>query len=292
MSCRIMSILHRVMRILRTIFEMQKLSDTLRRDGKTISFVPTMGFFHRGHLKLMKEGKCRGDTLVVSIFVNPTQFGLNEDYLTYPRNLERDQALAEEIGADVLFIPPSNEIYPEGFQSFVNVEEVTKNLCRYSRPGHFRGVATIVLKLFNIVKPHIALFGEKDYQQLETVKRMVIDLNLVIEIVGVPIVREDDGLAMSSRNSYLSEDERNAARCLYTSLKRGREIWITGVKDSKMIINEVRKIIETEDNVAIEYVKICDLETIKDVEEIQGNALLALAVKIGKTRLIDNCILQ
>ncbi len=279
------------MEILRTIFEMQKLSNTLRRDGKTISFVPTMGFFHRGHLKLMEEGKRRGDTLVVSIFVNPTQFGPNEDYLTYPINLGNDQALAEE-GADVLFIPSPDEIYPEGFQSFVNVEEVTRNLCGYSRPGHFRGVATIVLKLFNIVKPHIALFGEKDYQQLETVKRMVIDLNLDIEIVGVPIVREDDGLAMSSRNSYLSEDEKNAAKCLHTSLKKGREIWITGVKDSKTIINEVRKIIETEDNVTIEYVKVCDLETIKDVEEIQGNALLALAVKIGKTRLIDNCILQ
>lgn len=292
MSCRIKSVLHRVMKILRTIFEMQKLSDTLRRDGRTISFVPTMGFFHRGHLKLMEEGKRRGDTLVASIFVNPTQFGPNEDYLTYPRNLEKDQVLAEEAGVDVLFIPSPDEMYPERFQSFVNVEEVTKNLCGCSRPGYFRGVATIVLKLFNIVKPHIALFGEKDYQQLGTVKRMVIDLNLDIEIVGVPIVREDDGLAMSSRNSYLSENERNAARCLYTSLKRGREIWITGVKDSRTIINEVRKIIEKEDNVAIEYVKICDLETIKDIEEIQESALLALAVKTGKTRLIDNCILQ
>ncbi len=280
------------MEIIRTIFEMQKLSDSLRRDGKTISFVPTMGFFHRGHLKLMEESKRKGDTLVVSIFVNPTQFGLNEDYLTYPINIGNDQVLAEEEGADVLFIPSPDEIYPEGFQSFVNVEDVTKNLCGYSRPGHFRGVATIVLKLFNIVKPHIALFGEKDYQQLESIRRMVKDLNFDIDIVGVPIVREDDGLAMSSRNSYLSEDERSAARSLYASLKRGKELWLSGVRDSETIIEEVRKAIEKEDRATIEYIKICDLETIKDVEKIEEDVLLALAVKIGATRLIDNCILQ
>ena len=280
------------MKILRTISEIQKLSDRLKREGKTISFVPTMGFFHRGHLKLMEEGKRRGDTLVVSIFVNPTQFGPNEDYLTYPINLGNDQALAEEEGVDVLFIPSPEEIYPEGFQSFVNVEEVTKNLCGFSRPGHFRGVATIVLKLFNIIKPHIALFGEKDYQQLESIRRMVKDLNFDINIVGVPIVREDDGLAMSSRNSYLSEDERSAARSLYASLKRGKELWLSGVRDSETIIEEVRKAIEKEDRATIEYIKICNLETIKDVEKIEEDVLLALAVKIGATRLIDNCILQ
>lgn len=280
------------MKILKAIREMQNLSDTLRREGKIITFVPTMGFFHRGHSKLMEEGKDRGDVLVVSIFVNPAQFGPGEDYLAYPRNLEKDQALAEEAGADVLFIPSADEIYPEGFQSFVNVEDVTKNLCGYSRPGYFRGVATIVLKLFNIVKPHIALFGEKDYQQLETIRRMVKDFNLNTEIVGMPIVREDDGLAMSSRNSYLSEDERNAARSLYASLKRGKELWLSGVRDSKTIIEEVRRVIENEDCATTEYIKICDLETIKDVEEIEENVLLALAVKIGKARLIDNCILQ
>ena len=280
------------MKIIKTVKESQQLSDTFRSEGKTISFVPTMGFFHRGHLKLMEEGKDRGDILVVSIFVNPTQFGPGEDYLAYPRNLEKDQALVEKSGADVLFIPSTDEIYPKGFQSFVNVEEVTKNLCGYSRPAHFRGVATIVLKLFNIVKPHIALFGEKDYQQLETIRRMVKDLNFDIKIVGVPIVREDDGLAMSSRNSYLSEDERNAARSLYASLKRGKELWLSGVRDSKTIIEEVRKVIEKEDFTTTEYIKICDLETIKDVEEIEENVLLALAVKIGKARLIDNCILQ
>ncbi len=280
------------MKILRTISEVQKLSDRLSSEGKTISFVPTMGFFHRGHLKLMEEGKRRGDTLVVSIFVNPTQFGPNEDYLTYPINLGNDQALAEEEGVDVLFVPSPEEIYPEGFQSFVSVEEVTKNLCGFSRPGHFRGVATIVLKLFNIIKPHIALFGEKDYQQLESIRRMVKDLNFDIDIVGVPIVREDDGLAMSSRNSYLSEDERNAARSLYASLKRGKELWLSGVRDSETIIEEVRKAIEKEDRATIEYIKICNLETIKDVEKIEEDVLLALAVKIGATRLIDNCILQ
>jgi pantoate--beta-alanine ligase len=280
------------MNIVQTIQETQNFSNALRREGKKIAFVPTMGFFHKGHVKLMEEGKKLGDILAVSIFVNPTQFGSGEDYLEYPQNLEADKIVAEAVGVDLLFLPSSDEMYPEGFQSYVTVEEVTKNLCGFSRPGHFRGVATVVLKLFNVVKPHVAFFGEKDYQQLETVKRMVKDLNLDIEIRGVPIAREDDGLAMSSRNSYLSGKERKAARSLYASLERGREVHLSGVKDCKTIIEEVRRVIDKESCATIEYVKICDPETIEDISEIQETALLALAVKIGKARLIDNCILQ
>ncbi len=270
--------------------EMQRFSEERRGEGKNIAFVPTMGFLHRGHLSLMEEGRRRGDILVVSIFVNPTQFGEREDYEEYPRDLERDERLAGECGVDIIFVPSVSEMYPPNCQTFVSVEKVTKNLCGISRPTHFRGVTTVVTKLFNIVKPHIAIFGKKDFQQLVAIQRMVKDLNFDIEIIDMPTVREEDGLAMSSRNSYLNPEERKAALCLFSSLKRAEELFEGGERNAKRIVEEARRVIEKEPLAAIDYVKICDAETLEDLSEIDRKALLALAVKIGKTRLIDNLL--
>jgi pantoate--beta-alanine ligase len=261
-------------------------------EGKTIALVPTMGFFHLGHLSLMEEGRRRGDCLVVSIFVNPTQFGAGEDYKDYPRDMERDQKLAEEEGVDVIFAPPADEMYPSNYQTYVNVEDVTRNLCGLSRPTHFRGVATVVCKLLCIVKPHVAIFGEKDFQQLVTIRQMVSDLNLDVNIVGMPIYREKDGLALSSRNTYLTPDERKAALCLFRSLMRAKELFRQGERKTKEILSEVMNMIKTEQLAEMEYVKICDVQTLKDVEQINQESVLALAVTIGKARLIDNIVLN
>lgn len=280
------------MDVITSIKEMQRRADRLRRDGKVIAFVPTMGYLHEGHLSLMREGRRRGDCLVVSIFVNPLQFGPAEDFAQYPRDLKRDLRLMEGIGVDICFTPTTAEMYPDGFQTSVEVERVTKNLCGISRPGHFRGVATVVTKLFNIVKPHLAIFGEKDYQQLITIKQMARDLNMDIEIIGMPTVREADGLAMSSRNTYLSPKERKEATALYRSLMKARELFLQGERNSLAILNQVRSIIEAESSVIIDYAKICDPHTLEDIEVIKAEALVALAVKIGKTRLIDNIVLK
>jgi pantoate--beta-alanine ligase len=280
------------MRLITSIKQMQELAEKLRRDGKIISFVPTMGYLHQGHLSLMEEGKKRGDILVISIFVNPTQFGVGEDYAVYPRDLERDKKLAESVGVDIVLTPSESEIYPKGYQTFVQVEEVTKNLCGISRPTHFRGVTTVVAKLFNIIKPHIAIFGEKDFQQLVTIRQMVRDLHYDIEIVGMPIYRENDGIAMSSRNTYLNPEERKAALCLYRSLKRASELFNSGEQKAGTIIREVRNIIEAEKIVNIEYIKICDTENLQDLTIVDREAVVALAVKIGVTRLIDNLVLK
>ncbi len=280
------------MRVVESIKGMQDLSESLRRQGKVIAFVPTMGYFHKGHLKLFEEGRKRGDVLVVSLFVNPIQFGKGEDFETYPRDFERDKGLAEEAGVDVLFTPRAEEMYPEGFQTYVTVERVTKNLCGAFRPGHFKGVTTVVAKLFNIVKPHIAIFGEKDYQQLVTVRRMVKDLNMDVEVVGVPTVREDDGLAMSSRNTYLSPEERKAATLLYRALKEGERLYREGERNGRNIVKAVESVLRREPLIRIEYVKVCDPETIEDLETIEERALLALAARIGKARLIDNLLLS
>ena len=257
-----------------------------------IAFVPTMGYFHEGHLSLMREGRERGDVLVVSIFVNPTQFGPGEDFDRYPRDMERDLRMAEEVGVDVIFAPTVEEMYPEGYQTYVEVEKVTQHLCGLSRPGHFRGVTTVVTKLFNIVKPHVALFGQKDYQQLITIERMVKDLNMDVEIVGMPTVREEDGLAASSRNVYLSPEERKAALSLYRSLRRAEELFSEGVRESQRILEEVRGVLEAEPLVKIDYVHVCDPETLEDIEgPIGERALVAVAAKVGTTRLIDNTLL-
>ena len=280
------------MQTINSIKEMQTFSNREMGEGKTIALVPTMGFFHPGHLSLMEEGRRRGDFLVVSIFVNPTQFGAGEDYEDYPRDMERDQKLAEETGADVIFAPPADEMYPSDYQTCVNVEEVTKNLCGISRPTHFRGVTTVVCKLFSIVKPHFAIFGEKDFQQLVVIRQMVSDLNIDVKIVGMPIYREEDGLALSSRNKYLTPDERKAALCLYRSLMRAKELFRQGERKTEEILSEVMSIIKAEQLAEIDYVKICDVKTLKDIEQINQETVLALAVKIGKTRLIDNIVLN
>jgi pantoate--beta-alanine ligase len=276
------------MKVINFINEMQSFADSLRRQGKKISFVPTMGYFHEGHLALMREARKTADCLVVSIYVNPTQFGPKEDLSKYPRDFNRDSQMAASVDVDVIFFPPDEEMYPSNYQTYVDVEKVTQNLCGISRPGHFRGVTTVCNKLFNIVKPHVAVFGRKDFQQFITIKRMVEDLNMDLTIIGLPTVREADGLAMSSRNVYLKEGERSSALNLVKSLKLAQKIYEAGERKSALIINEVTKLINSAPGTDIDYVKICDTTTLVDLDEIAGEAVIALAVKVGTTRLIDN----
>jgi pantoate--beta-alanine ligase len=270
---------------------MQALAISPERGARRISFVPTMGYLHEGHASLLREGRKRGDVLVLSIFVNPIQFGKNEDLGSYPRDMERDCKIAEACGVDIVFIPTVAEMYPKGFQSGVTVRDITLPLCGASRPGHFDGVATVVTKLFNIVRPDVALFGRKDYQQLAVIRRMTADLNIPVEIEGMPIVREADGLAMSSRNAYLSHSERQSALCLFRALTRARDLFAAGESSIAVLIRETRAIIEQEAAAAIDYIEFRDGATLHELEIAGSNTLLALAVKIGQTRLIDNTIL-
>lgn len=279
------------MEIIDTVAQMQSFSRDIRRSGKTIALVPTMGYLHEGHASLMREGRKRGDILVTSIFVNPTQFGPNEDFDAYPRDLERDRKVAESAGVDVIFAPKASDMYPPGFQTYVNVEELTLPLCGGSRPGHFRGVTTVVAKLFNIVMPHTALFGRKDFQQLAVIRRMVADLNMDVEIVGMPIVREADGLAMSSRNAYLSPKERQDALCLSRALAAARSMFRGGERSVLSLREEVLRIIGEVPGAVIDYADFRNSETLDAIETADERTLLALAVRIGTTRLIDNCIL-
>ncbi len=278
------------MKVIKTIKEMKEWSSSVRQAGKTIAFVPTMGFFHEGHLSLMREGRRRGDLLIVSLFVNPTQFSPNEDFKNYPRDFERDRKMTEEVGVDILFAPEVIEMYPPDHQTSVRVEKVTQNLCGKSRPIHFQGVTTVVMMLFEIVMPHVAIFGEKDYQQLVTVQQMVRDLHMGVEVVGMPTVREADGLAMSSRNTYLLPEERKAARSLHQSLQRAKELLQKGERNADRIIHEVREILQSESLVRIDYAQICDANTLQDVDRIERDVVVALAAFLGKTRLIDNLI--
>ena len=271
---------------------MQKHSEHRRSLGKTVAFVPTMGFLHEGHLSLIREGRQLGDDLVVSIFVNPAQFAPEEDFEAYPRDLDRDLKLAKKEGANVIFTPDEKELYSEGFQTCVHLEKLPNHLCGISRPIFLKGVATVVTKLFNIVKPHVAIFGQKDYQQLIVIRRMVQDLNFDIEIVGFPPVREPDGLAMSSRNSYLTPEQRINALCLYKSLIKAKTLVENGVNDAVKIIGEVSELIRSHQETAIDYIAICDPETLVDMPIIDRPALMALAVVVGKTRLIDNILLN
>jgi len=279
-------------KIIHSIAEMQRHSNRLRHQGKTIAFVPTMGFLHDGHLSLIREGRKRADSLVVSIFVNPTQFGPTEDLKTYPRNFSKDLELTRKEGVDVVFAPSDKELYPKGFQTFVKLESLPEHLCGISRPHFFRGVATVVTKLFNIVKPHTAIFGQKDFQQLIIIRRMVADLNFSIEIVGCPTVREADGLAMSSRNSYLSPDQRLHARCLYEALENAQVLLNRGMDDAGRLVKDASARILCNSHTDIDYITICDPETLEDITTVNRPALMALAVMIGKTRLIDNKILD
>ena len=279
------------MKIINSIIHMQALAIAPEREGRRIAFVPTMGFLHEGHASLLREGRKRGDVLVLSIFVNAIQFGKNEDLDSYPRDMERDFQLAEACGVDIVFIPTAAEMYPEGFQTGVSVREIALPLCGASRPGHFDGVATVVTKLFNIVRPDVALFGCKDFQQLAVIRRMTADLNLPIEIVGMPIVREADGLAMSSRNVYLTPAERQSALSLSRAIKRARELFASGERAIAVLEKETRAVIGQESTAAIDYVEFRDGTTLQGLEVADSNTLLALAVKIGQTRLIDNTVL-
>jgi pantoate--beta-alanine ligase len=280
------------MKTIKTIKEMKELSSQARAAGKTIAFVPTMGFFHEGHLSLMREGRRRGDLLIVSLFVNPTQFGPHEDLKNYPRDSERDSKMAREVGTDILFAPEAGEMYPPDHQTIVRVEKVTENLCGRSRPTHFQGVTTVVLMLFEIVMPHVAIFGEKDYQQLVTVQQMVRDLHMSLEVIGMPTVRETDGLAMSSRNTYLLPEERKAALSLYRSLQKAKELLQKGEQKADRILQEVKGILQSEPLVRIDYAQICDAQTLQDVDRIEGDVVVALAAYLGKTRLIDNLVFR
>lgn len=281
-----------MMEVVNTIAVMQEECESLRLSGKRIALVPTMGFFHEGHLELMRVGRELSDIVVVSIFVNPTQFGPNEDFESYPRDTESDLAKAEERNIDLVFAPSVDEMYPGGSQTKIMVEKVTKHLCGLSRPGHFDGVTTVVAKLFNIAKPHIAIFGEKDYQQLTVIRRMAKDLDMDIRIVGVPTFREPDGLAMSSRNSYLNTDERVSALSLNKSLDLAEDLCKHGEREVFKIGEAVEALILSHPHTIIDYINICDPHTLEDLEILEKEALVALAVKVGKTRLIDNRVIK
>lgn len=280
------------MNTVETIADIRSQVARARQAGLAVGFVPTMGYLHEGHLVLIRRAREKCGLVVVSIFVNPAQFGPGEDYEAYPRDLERDAALAEEAGADVLFYPSVGEMYPAGYATYVAVEGMTAKLCGRFRPTHFRGVTTVVAKLFHIVEPDLAFFGEKDHQQLLVIRRMVSDLNLKVTVVGVPTVREPDGLAMSSRNVYLDGPQRAAAVVLARSLAAAREAFATGERNVAALTGLVRGMIEGEPLAAVDYVEIYGLPDLDEVSRLDGPALLALAVRFGKTRLIDNTVLR
>jgi len=279
------------MEIIRDVAKMQKICLDLRREGKRIAFVPTMGFLHEGHVSLLREGRQQGDVLVLSIFVNPTQFGQGEDFESYPRDLTRDAEMARSAGTDLIFAPEARDMYPRGYATYVNVEGLTDTLCGASRPGHFRGVTTVVTKLFTIVQPHIALFGRKDFQQLAVIQRMTADLNLPVEVVGMPIVREADGLAMSSRNVYLSPEQRQQALALIDAIRQASALACEGEVDAANIISAVTGRLNKEADLVIDYVQICHGRTLEKVSTVDCDSVLLLAVYVGKTRLIDNSFL-
>ena len=279
-----------MIQIASTVAEVQNQVRQWKQDGLTVGLVPTMGYLHEGHGSLIARAAKENDRVVVSIFVNPMQFGPAEDLATYPRDLVRDQQVCSQYGAHLIFHPTVEEMYTPGFSSYVDVSGLTEGLCGSSRPGHFRGVCTVVNKLLHIVAPHKAYFGQKDAQQLAVIRRMVRDLNMDVDIVGCPIVREPDGLAKSSRNTYLSTQERAAALCLSQALDLGRNMAAHGERDAAAIIEAVGARIRQEPLAKIDYVHIVDLDTLKPVQQIDRPVLCALAVFIGKTRLIDNFI--
>ncbi len=280
------------MRIIHDIKEMKALVQEVRRQQKTIGFVPTMGCLHEGHLALMKEAKSKTDFVVASIFVNPIQFGVGEDYEEYPRDLNRDSFLVESAGVDAVFTPPVKEMYPHGYATFVDVQQLTDKLCGKSRPGHFRGVTTVVTKLFNIIQPDIAFFGQKDAQQSIILQKMVEDLNMNLKIDTIPTVREVDGLAMSSRNSYLNPEERKAALVLYRSLTAAQKLIESGERNTNVLIKQMNELISLEPLAKIDYIEILSFPDLAETEYLLGRNLIALAVFIGKTRLIDNMVVE
>ena len=279
------------MKIVGTVKEVREQVKEWKKQGLSVGFVPTMGYLHEGHKSLMDAARKGNDKVVVSIFVNPMQFGPTEDLATYPRDLDHDAALCESAGVDLIFHPEAEEMYEKDFCSFVDMTGLTEGLCGKTRPIHFRGVCTVVNKLFNIVTPDHAYFGQKDGQQLAVIKRMVRDLNMDIEIVGCPIVREEDGLAKSSRNTYLSSEERKAALILSKTVALGKELAKTE-KDANKVVEAMKKNIETEPLAKIDYVEAVDALSIAPVEKLEGTCMLAMAVYIGKTRLIDNTLIN
>ena len=279
------------MQVVKTVNEVREIVKEWRKQGLTVGFVPTMGYLHEGHQSLISKSASQNDRTVVSVFVNPIQFGPTEDLETYPRDLERDKKKVEEAGGNLIFNPEPSEMYPDHFTSFIDTTETTELLCGASRPIHFRGVCTVVGKLFNIVMPDRAYFGQKDAQQLATIKRFARDLNFNVEIVPCPIIREDDGLAKSSRNTYLSPAERKAALILSQSLAKGKAAIENGEKNAEKIINIIKENLETEPLARIDYVEVVDFDNIQRVDTITCNTLVAIAVYIGKTRLIDNFII-
>lgn len=279
------------MKVVKTIKEVREIVSEWKKQGLSVGLVPTMGYLHEGHQSLIRCSN-ENDRTVVSVFVNPIQFGPNEDFASYPRDLERDTKKCEEAGADLIFAPEASEMYAENFSSFVDMTGPTDELCGLRRPGHFRGVCTVVSKLFNIVTPDKAYFGQKDAQQLAVIRRMVRDLSFGIEIVGCPIVREEDGLAKSSRNTYLSADERKAAVVISKSLKAGQEMIEKGETDTAKITESITDMIESEPLAKIDYIKAVDADSIEPVDTVSGRVLFAAAVYIGKTRLIDNFIAE
>jgi pantoate--beta-alanine ligase len=280
------------MQVVNNIAEMIQTRRQWRTQGLTSALIPTMGYFHEGHLALMKAARTRADRIVVSLFVNPAQFGPSEDLSRYPRDLDRDMRLAASVGVDCLFSPRSEDIYPPDYQTWISVGELAEGLCGAARPGHFRGVATVVAKLFNIVGPDVAIFGEKDFQQLQIVRRMVRDLNLPVEILAHPTVRESDGLAMSSRNSYLDEKERRAAGALFQALQKAKKMSDRGVTSAAEITEAVKTRILQESGTKIDYIFLGDPRTLRPLDILEADTLLALAVWVGKTRLIDNTVLK
>lgn len=280
------------MTIAQTIQETRNTIKEWRRQGYTIGLVPTMGYLHDGHASLMKKAKESCQKVVVSIFVNPMQFGANEDLSTYPRDLEADSRLCESLGVDLIFHPSVEEMYDPGFCSFVDMTGLTKELCGKSRPIHFRGVCTVVTKLFNIVTPDKAFFGQKDAQQLAVIKRMTADLNMDIEIVGCPIIREEDGLARSSRNVYLNKEERQAALILSKTIQLGQQMVQQGTRSASQLLTAMKASLESEPLARIDYVEAVSMDTIQPIDTLQGQVLVAMAVFIGKTRLIDNFIVE
>lgn len=280
------------MEILRTAAEMTSRSRALRSDGTVIGLVPTMGALHEGHLSLIRIASELADTVVVSVFVNPTQFGPSEDFDLYPRDLEKDAALAEAAGCDIVFAPGVEDVYPAHYATVVHVQRMSRRLCGAQRPGHFDGVTTVVAKLFNIVRPSIAVFGQKDGQQVALIERMAADLNMGVEIIRAPTVREPDGLAMSSRNSYLSKDERAEAPVLFRALEHARGLYASGEHDALKVIEAVQGFIESGSRADVQYVAAVDSQTLEGVAELRAGTMIVLAVVLGKTRLIDNIVLS
>ncbi len=280
------------MKVAKTIEAVRKLVKAARRKGKIIGFVPTMGALHIGHISLIKKAKQQTDFVVVSIFVNPTQFGPSEDFKKYPRPIKSDLAICRKAGVDVVFAPTAKRMYPQENLTWIDVEKLTEPLCGKFRPGHFRGVAAVCTKLFNIVAPDIAFFGQKDAQQAIVIKREVTDLNMPLKIVVCPTIREPNGLAVSSRNQYLTYQRRKDAAYIYKALKKSESLVKAGTKKSKTVISEMKKVLKQVPSIKIEYISIVDAETLQSLEKVTGKVLIAVAVKIGSTRLIDNILVD